>query len=92
VVLYFLWTTAKAQTSRASFVAYFTVLQLAQLLPLAWLGLVTPVVLVWSATVAPAMLAGSYAGSVAFRVGGHRHFRAIALGLLAFTGLVALLR
>jgi hypothetical protein len=92
LVLYFLWTTATAQTSRASFVAYFTVVQVVQLAALIGAGLVTATVLGWTAFVAPAMLAGSYVGSVAFRAGGHRHFRVISLALLAVTGLAALLR
>jgi uncharacterized membrane protein YfcA len=92
VVLYFLWTTATAQTSRASFVATFTVVQLAELAALTVTGLVTATVLGWTAVVAPSMLAGSYVGSIAFRAGGHRHFRLIAQLLLAVTGVAALLR
>jgi uncharacterized membrane protein YfcA len=92
VVLYFLWTTTTAETSRASFVAYFTVIQLVQLVALTWAGQVTLTVLGWTAVVAPAMLAGTVAGSWLFRAGGHRHFRRISLLLLAVTGLAALLR
>ena len=92
VVVYFLLSGASAQTSRASFVVYFTVLQLGQLSILAPLGFVTSATLGWTVLVAPAMLLGSYLGSVAFRAGGHRYFRAITLGLLALTGLAALLR
>jgi uncharacterized membrane protein YfcA len=92
VVLYFLWTAATAQMSRASFIAYFTVLQLVQVSALIPLGLVTAAALGWTALVAPAMLLGSYLGSLAFRAGGHRYFRAIALALLGGTGLAALLR
>jgi uncharacterized membrane protein YfcA len=91
-VLYFLWTTATAQTSRASFVAYFTVLQLAQLTALVWVGLVTPSSIAWTVIIAPAMMVGTYAGSWLFRIGGHRHFRLIALGLLAVTGLATVIR
>ncbi|HEX7928995.1 MAG TPA: sulfite exporter TauE/SafE family protein [bacterium] len=92
VVLYFLWTTATAETSRASFVAYFTVLQLAQLAALLVAGLITLDNLAWTAVVAPAMMLGTYAGSWVFRIGGHRHFRLIALVLLAITGLVTVIR
>jgi hypothetical protein len=92
VVLYFLWTTTTAETSRASFVAYFTVIQLVQLVALTWAGQVTLTVLGWTAVVAPAMLAGTVVGSWLFRAGGHRHFRRISLLLLAVTGLAALLR
>lgn len=92
VVLYFLWTTATPQTSRASFVAYFTVLQLVQFTILAGAGLITRTELGWTAVVAPAMLAGSYVGSRLFRAGGDRYFRPIAFALLGLTGLAALLR
>jgi len=92
VVLYFLWTTATPQTSRASFVAYFTMLQFVQLSFLIWAGLVSFTVVGWAGIVAPAMLAGTYLGSRIFRAGGYLYFRILALGLLTLTGLAAVLR
>ncbi|MET0286845.1 MAG: sulfite exporter TauE/SafE family protein [Polyangiales bacterium] len=92
VVLYFLARGAPAATSRASCVVYFALLQAAQMAALATTALITPSTLLWSAILTPCLLAGSYLGSVLFRAGGHVHFRAISLGLLACTGLAALVR
>jgi uncharacterized protein len=92
VVLYFLAAGASAETSRASFIVYFSALQSAQLAMLASSGLIALDALAGAAVLAPAMLLGSYLGALAFRAGGHRYFRAVSLTLLALTGLAAVLR
>ncbi|MET0286210.1 MAG: sulfite exporter TauE/SafE family protein [Polyangiales bacterium] len=91
VVLYFLSTNVSAETSRASFVTYFALLQVAQVtLVLAPAGLLTSASLTWVLIIAPCMFVGSYLGSVLFRAGGHLHFRVISLALLGATGFAAL--
>lgn len=92
VVLYFLATGQPAAVSRASFIVYFALLLAVNLTALALLGLIDGAALLWAALMTPAMLAGGHLGEIAFRRGGERHFRAIALAILATTGAAALLR
>lgn len=88
-VAYFLSTDTPPQTARASLMMFFFVAALLATPGLAFAGVIDAQVLILSAVALPALWAGTWAGTAAFRRLGNGHYRKIALAMMAAMALLA---
>lgn len=83
IVVYLLALSHSAARVRATSIVYFMLSALASAGPMAWRGLISRDVLLWTAFCLPTLFAGSWAGAWAFERAQPHHHRATALIVLS---------
>ncbi len=92
VIALYLAAPVATSVARASMIVFFLATSVIALAPLAWLGLLGRGSLRDAAVGLPAVLVGSWLGSLLYHAGADRHYRRVALLLLLSTATLSVLR
>ena len=91
-ILVLLGSSMPSNAARANLAAYFTVLGIATIIGVAWLGHVSEGILVLAVVELPALVLATILGGRLYALGGQEQYRKLALAILAALGVVTILR